>query len=112
MAAARAVARVVTTVGRNEVTPKRGSSAATSRMRSGSVVMSTPPAPLHCRSMNPGAMTSPSQSTSPSSRSACRRVDHDLDDELAVHHEVGADERAVEQHLPAAVATPLGLSVA
>ena len=54
---------LVTTVGSQAVTPARGSAAASSRMRVGSVVTSMPNAPLHCRSTNPGTIRSLAAST-------------------------------------------------
>ncbi len=78
------------TVGRNAVTPYRGSRAASSPMRAGADVTSIPCAPLICRSMKPGTIHPPAASMS---SDAGLRADGG--DALALEHELTASDDAV-----------------
>jgi len=91
----------VTTVGRNEVTPKQGECLGDDPIDVRSVVMSAPTAPLHCRSMKPGEMTRPPQSTIPQPGRAVA----DRRNGTPVDGEVAAREMPVDQQLSAANTT-------
>ena len=88
----------MTTVGSQAVTPHLGSAAASSQMRSGSVVTSMPSPPLHCRSTNPGTIRSPAASTT----GRLGGIGIGLAEHPVPDHDVLARPRAGPEHVGAA----------
>ena len=113
IAAARVEAGAVTTVGRNAVTPKRGKLGrdVEDAVRFARDVDAAGAVALQVD--EPRSDHEPAAVDVAVGELAGGRVDHDFGDQVAVDHEVGTNELAVDQHLPAAVAAPgRGLSAA